>query len=136
MKCRLAILAAALAALFTISVPSVSAQNARVNIPFDFVANHLVLPAGCYTIELQSQNYLHLVDCSTGKVVGLMARTTNAYEQVGTGTLLFRNTIRGYRLTQIRFANINMESNLASQPKWDEVIAKNGPSKTIEIAMR
>jgi hypothetical protein len=136
MKPRFAILAAALAAVSNMFFPSASAQTARVNIPFDFVANHQVLPAGCYTVELQSHTYLHLVDCSTGKVVGLMARTTNAYEEVGTGKLLFRDTTRGYRLTQIRFANINMQSVLAVQPKFEDVVAKNAASKLIEIAMK
>jgi hypothetical protein len=136
MKGRFAILAAALAPLSTIFFPSASAQNARVNIPFDFVANQQVLPAGCYTVELQSHTYLHLVDCATGKIVGLMVRTTNAYEEVGTGKLLFRDTIRGYRLSQIRFAYINMQSDLAVQPKLEEVVAKNPAGKTIEIAMK
>jgi hypothetical protein len=136
MKGRFAILAAALAALSTISLPSATAQNARVNIPFDFVANHQALPAGCYTVELQAHNYLHLVDCSTGKVVGLMVRTTNAYEEVAAGKLVFRDTIRGYRLTQIRFANINMQSDLTVQPKFEDVIAKNAATKSVEIAMK
>lgn len=136
MKSRFAILAAALAALSTLYFPSASAQNARVDIPFNFVANHQVLPAGCYKVELQSNTYLHLVDCATGKVVGLMARTTNAYEEVATGKLLFRDTIRGYQLTQIRFANINMQSDLAVQPKFEDVVAKNAASKPIEIAMK
>lgn len=136
MKGRFAILAAALAALSTMPFPLASAQNARVNIPFDFVANQQVLPAGCYTVELQSHTYLHLVDCATGKVAGLMVRTTNAYEEVGTGKLLFRETIRGYRLSQIRFAYINMQSDLAVQPKFEEVVANNATGKTIEIAMK
>ncbi len=136
MKGRFAILAAALAALAAMSFPAASAQNARVYIPFNFVANHQVLPQGCYIVELQSHTYLHLVDCSTGKVVGLMARTTNAYEEVGIGKLLFRDTTRGYQLTQIRFANINMQSDLAVQPKFQDVVAKNGRSDTIEIAMK
>ena len=135
MKARLAILAAALAALSTMSLPLASAQNARVNIPFDFVANQQVLPAGCYTVELQSHTYLHLVDCATGKVVGLMARTTNAYKEVGKGKLVFRATVRGYRLTQIHFSNINMQSDLMVQPKFEEVVANSGASKTVEIAM-
>ncbi len=136
MKGRFAILAAALAALSTLSSPSASAQNARVYVPFEFVANHQTLPAGCYTVELQPNNFVYLVDCSTGKVVGLMARTTNAYEEVGTGKLLFRDTTRGYRLTQIRFANINMQSDLAVQPKFEDVVAKNAAGKPIEIAMK
>jgi hypothetical protein len=137
MKSRLAILTAALAALtVAIFTPSASAQNARVNVPFDFVANHQVLPAGCYTVELQPNDFVYLVDCATGKVVGLMARTTNAYREVGQGALLFSDTIRGNRLTQIRFAHINMESNLAVQPKFEDVVAKSDASNTIEIAMR
>lgn len=137
MKGRFAILAAALAALSTIFFPSASAQNARAYIPFSFVANHQVLPAGCYTIELQYNSNLALVDCSTGKLVWLMAHTTNAYSEVGRSALLFRDTIRGYRLTQIRFANINMQSDLAVQPNFrEEVVAKNLASKTIEIAMK
>jgi hypothetical protein len=136
MKSHSAILTATLAALSALFFPSASAQNARVNIPFDFVANHQALPAGCYTVQLQSHTYLHLVDCATGKVVGLMARTTNAYQQVATGKLLFRDTTHGYRLMQIRFPYINMQSDLAVQPKFEEVGAKNSASKTVDIAMK
>lgn len=136
MKPHPVILAAALAALGSMSSLSGSAQNARVNIPFDFIANHLVLPAGCYKVELQSPVYVHLVDCSKGTVVGLMARTINAYEEVGTSALHFRSTTRGYRLTHIRFANINMRSDLAVQPKFEDVVANNTGKKAIEIAMK
>lgn len=138
MKHHFAILTATVAALFagTLFVPSATAQNARVDIPFDFVANQQVLPAGCYTVELQSDTYLMLVNCQTGKVVGLMARTTNAYRHIGQGALLFRDTIRGYRLTRIRFANINLESSLAVQPKFEDVVAKNSANKNVEIAMK
>lgn len=135
MKARIAILATALAAISAVP-QSASAQDARVNIPFDFVANHQVLPAGCYTVALQSGSYLHLVNCPTGKVVGLMARTTNAYEAVGKSKLLFRDTTRGYRLIQIRFANINMESVLAVEPKLEDVVAGNATNNVIEIATK
>ena len=136
MKNHSAIATAALAALSMTLIPSATSQNARVNVPFDFVANHQALPAGCYTVELQPNNYVYLINCATGKVVGLMARTTNAYEDVSQGKLLFRETIRGYRLAQIRFAHINMESNLAVQPKFEEVVAKNPASNTVDIAMK
>ncbi len=116
--------------------PSAFAQNARVEIPFAFWANQHGLPAGCYVLELQGNNQLHLVDCATGNVVGLMVRTTNAYEEVGRGSLTFRMTARGYRLSHVRFAHINMESVLAVQPKPDQELAKNGSRNSIEIAMK
>ena len=138
MKRRVAILIAAFAAVFsaTILIPSASAQRARAQVPFAFVANSQVLPAGCYKVEL-SDNHLTLAECDTGKAVGLlMARAHDAYRVIDTGKLVFRVTDRGYRLTQISFPYINMESDLAVQVKRGDFIAKNKTDRTVEIAMK
>ena len=139
MKSRFVILWAALAALLTatILIPSVSAQRARVQVPFAFAANQQVLPAGCYKVELSADTHLTLVECDTGKAVGLlMARTHDAYREIDKGKLIFRVTDRGYRLTQINFPYINMQSDLAVQPKLEDFIVKNKVDKTVEIAMK
>lgn len=114
-----------------------AAQNAaRVDIPFAFSANHQGMEPGCYTVQLQSHTYLTLVDCDTGKVVGLMVRTTNAYKEIDRGSLVFHVSERGYRLSQVRFAFTNMQSDLAVQPKPSRELAKDKGNRTVEIAMK
>jgi len=114
-----------------------SAQNpARVDIPFAFTANHQVLQPGCYKVNLQSNAILTLVGCETGKTVGIMVHTANGYPPIHQGSLVFNVTPRGYRLTHVRFAFINLQSDLSVQPKPEEESASEAASKTIEIAMR
>src|SRR5512146_151684 len=109
MKRRLALVSAIFAALFTATLlnPSATAQNARVNIPFEFSANRQTLPAGCYKVALQSESVLALVSCKTGRVAVMMVRTTNANQTVARGSLEFYNSGHKYWLTAVRFAYIN-----------------------------
>lgn len=107
---------------------------ARVNIPFDFSANHQALAAGCYTVELQSRSYIHLIDCKTGNVVGLMVSSANVRESDAMSSLFFQKTDAGMSLVQVRFALANVESELAVQP--NPSLASNSKSPKVEIAMR
>lgn len=139
MKRQLTILPAALIAfLLMILVPGVSAQDvARADIPFAFAANHHVLPAGCYQVELQLNAVVMLTNCATGKTVGVMVHTANGYPRIGYGSLVFRATPRGYRLIHVRFARTNIQSDLSVQQlRSERQLAWNAASKSIEVAMR
>lgn len=133
---RLATLVTALLAVGITTIlfsPEASAQIAavRLTIPFDFSANHQVLPAGCYTIELLSHSYVLLVDCTTGKVAGMLVSTTTNGKAGVESSAVFQKVGKSMRLTQIRFPNL--QTRLAVQPKPEREIA--GIGRKIEIAM-
>ena len=139
MKRRFVLLGAALTTVLAMMLllPQGSAQNAaRATVPFAFTANHQTLPAGCYKVTLQSEGYLLLTSCDTGRMVGLMVRTTNAYRNVDHGSLVFTSTGHRFWLTDVHFAYTNMESWLATQPKSEFGLAKNPTAETVEVAMK
>lgn len=138
MKRRLALVTTVTAALFTAALltPSATAQNARANVPFEFSANHQTLPAGCYKVTLQSESALALVSCKTGKVAVMMVRTAEANQTVTRGSLEFYNSGHKYWLTAVRFAYVNMESELAAQPKPELTLAKKADQRMVEVAMK
>lgn len=136
MKHSIAFLAAFFAVGFTTALfsPEASAQiaAARVTIPFDFAANHQVLPAGCYTVELQSHSYVVLVDCTTGKVAGMLVSTTTNGKAGVESSAVFQKVGKQMRLTQFHLANL--QTQLAVQPKPEREIAGTGAK--VEIAMK
>jgi hypothetical protein len=120
-------------------VPAASAQNldaARANVPFAFVANHQQLPAGCYQVKLLSNAILSLVNCETGRMVGVMVHTTNGYPTIRQGSLVFGVTGREPRLIQVRFPATNIESDMSVQPKPEHELAWRTANKTTEIALK
>jgi hypothetical protein len=139
MKRRFAILfTLAVALVVMLFGPSAFGQIiARADIPFSFTANQQVLPAGCYKVMIQSQTQLALVSCDTGRFVALQARTTNAYQEIHHSRLLFHSAGHTLRLFNAQFAYINMQTDLAVQPKLEPLgkAAVTTPA-TIEIAMR
>jgi hypothetical protein len=124
MKRLLAFLTAfvAVGSTTVVSTPEASARiaAARVSIPFDFSANHQVLPAGCYRVELQSHSYVILVDCTTGKVAGMLVSTTTN-RKTGNSSAVFQKVGKSMRLTQLNFASL--QTQLAVQPKPEREIA-------------
>jgi len=137
MKTRIILFTAAFAVLLgTILIaPAASAETAsRVTIPFAFSANDQAFPAGRYEVILQSENFLLLVNCETGKMANLMVRTSDADQSIANGSLLFQSVRHGLQLTQVRFAYANLESELAKQPKLEREPGRN--SGSTEIAMK
>lgn len=124
----------------TITIPTASAQNldrARAEIPFEFVANHQALPAGCYWVALQSDAILTLTSCSSGRKVGVMVHTANGYPPVGNGSMIFQTTPLGRRLLHVRFAVTNIQSDLSVQrSKQEREWAWNKAEDTVTIAMK
>jgi hypothetical protein len=120
-------------------VPAASAQDSNagsVNIPFSFVANHQVLPGGCYQVKLLSNAILTLANCQTGRTVGLMVHTASGYPAVRHGSMVFRVSGSAYRLIQVRFPATNIQSDLSVQSKPERELAWDAANKTTEIAMK
>jgi hypothetical protein len=141
MKRRFTLLPAAFLAAMSMMLifPGASAQNldaARANIPFAFVANHVVLPAGCYKVELLSNTILGLINCETGKTVGVMVHAAMGYPTIRRGSMVFQVTGTRYRLIHVGFPATNIQSDLLVQPKPEKELAWDAPSKTTEIALK
>ena len=144
MKRSVKLLAAIFATLLTVMLiaPVAIAQEAlRVTIPFAFTANHQVLPAGSYVVKHQDGTwgpYLLLVNRSKGTVAAmLMAYTTASHRTLAYSSLVFYNSGHKYWLSEIRFAESNMTSQLSAQPKPEPTLAKvTEHPTTIEIATR
>jgi hypothetical protein len=139
MKRRFALLSVLITILgMILIVPAASSQDANagtVNVPFSFVANHQVLPAGCYHAKLLSNAILTLANCQTGRTVGVMVHTTNGYPTIRHGSMVFRVATHENRLVQVRFPGINIESDLSVQSKPERELASGTANKTTEIAM-
>lgn len=122
------------------SATAASAQKSvRVHIPFAFTANHQFVPAGYYHVQLLSDNLLAFVNADTGRYqTTLMVRTTDPLRPLTSSSLVFHVSGSRYVLTDVRFAGINMESELAVQPKPERELTKNSqPSASIvEVAMK
>lgn len=140
MKNRFILFTAALGVLLSsiLLAPAASAQTAssRAAIPFAFSANNHALPSGSYTVVLRSDGFLTLGSLETGKMATLMVRTAKAPLSIAKGSLLFEKVGTKYRLTQVRFANADLESELGMQPKPEREIGRKENSAKAEIASR
>ena len=128
----------ALAVLFGIAVTAASAQTAsRASVPFAFSANGQLLPPGNYQIALNSGSFLSITNRDTGKVVELVARTEDARQKITQGSLVFHVMGGRYRLTSVRFAHANVETELAVQrSKAERELEANAQNTKIEIGSR
>ena len=128
-------LVAALMAIFLSA--TASAQNAaRATIPFDFSANHRVLPAGRYEIKLESRSFLGLRNCETGDQVMMLVLTMEPNERVDHSSLLFYRVGHRYQLADVRFRYTNAQAHLTAQPKVERELAENRDKATFDIAMK
>ena len=128
-------LVAALMAIF--SSASATAQNAaRATIPFDFSANHRVLPAGRYEVKLESHSFLVLRNCETGQLAMMLVLTTGSNERIDHSSLKFYRTGHKYQLTDVNFRYTNAQVHLTAQPKVERELAKNSSSETFDVAMK
>ena len=132
-----------IATLFSMGAEAASAQtSAPVYVPFAFVANHQVLPAGTYKVELLSDRFLAFVNNENGKTERIiMVRPEPGSRIEPVGRLVFLSFIgRGnddrYILKEVRMAGSSMHSALAVQPKPEPLSAKNTGAPTFEIAMK
>lgn len=116
-----------------------SAQNsAHVNVPFAFVANHQVVPAGYYEV-ISSDSTLTLINAKSGKAeVMLLVRHEDGAGIETRGRMRFNVSGSRHFLTEVDFAGSSTHSRLLAQPKQERQVASNMDSTgaTIELAMK
>lgn len=131
------LLLAVVAGLMCSSTAASAQTGARVTIPFAFVVNDHYVPAGAYTVYLMSDNILTLIDVHTGTCLGMFqVHTADADHQLTRSSLVFHVSGTRHILSEVRFANTNMQSELTAQPKTDQELASNSGSRSVEIGMR
>ena len=114
-----------------------SAQTAeRATIPFAFTANHLQIPAGNYEVRILSNGLLSLRNVETGKAEFLMIRRDEDRSVDTRSRLVFQRDETASHLTQVWIAGTSYHSELAFQPKPGQLMAKNSPVATFEIALK
>jgi hypothetical protein len=126
-----------------LAASAASAQiSAPVYVPFNFIANHQLLPAGTYKVELLSDRFVAFINNETGKterIVMVRPETGSRIESVGGLVFLSyvgRSPDDRYVLKEVRMTGSSMHSELAIQPKPEPLSAKNASVSTFEIAMR
>ena len=109
------------------------------SIPFEFTANHQLVPAGSYKVDLLSDRFLALIDGKTGTTrTVLVVRPEEGPNASARTGFVFHSAGGRYFLKEVKIAGSSMRSELAIQPKPEPVIAKGGAlkSSTIEIAIK
>ena len=130
-----------LAAGLLCAAPNASAQTSpsshqSVTIPFAFTANHLQIPAGNYEVRILSNGLLSLRNVETGKAEFLMIRRDEDRSVDTRSRLVFQRDETASHLTQVWIAGTSYHSELAFQPKAGQLMAKNSPAATFEIALK
>jgi hypothetical protein len=140
MKRRFSILL--IAAVVSLGAVAATPQtSAPVYVPFAFVANHQLLPAGTYKVEPLSDRFLAFINNKTGKTERIvMVRPEEGTRIEPRGGLVFLSYLgRGaddrYILKEVHMTGSSMHSELAIQPKPEHLSAKNPSVSTFEIAM-
>ena len=129
------ILIAALALLPLAAVNASAQSKARVNVPFAFMANHQVVPAGYYQV-LSSDSTLTLINAASGKVQAILLVRHEAGDAIETqGRMRFKVSGSHHVLTEVQFAGSSVHSELLAQPKPEHTVARNA-SPAIQVAMK
>ena len=142
MKLRIAAFPLLIASALSLICPAtnVSAQaTGTIYIPFAFTANHQLVPAGSYKVDLLSDRYLALIDSKTGTTrTVLLVRPEEGPNISARSGFVFHGSGERYFLKEVKIAGSSMRSELAVQPKPEPVMAKGGAleSSTIEIAIK
>jgi hypothetical protein len=125
-------------ALLPLAAVNASAQNsAHVNVPFSFVANHHVVPAGYYQV-ISSDTTLTLIDANSGKARAMLLVRHEYGDAIETqGRLSFQMSGGRHILTEVQFAGSSTHSRLLAQPKQERVAASYSErtGATVELAM-
>jgi hypothetical protein len=127
-----------LVALLGLGAVAASAQiSAPVYVPFAFTANHHLLPAGTYKVELLSDHFVAMIDSQTGKSKGIVLVRPEAGTRIEpVGGLVFASYGSTYVLKEVRMTGSSTHSELAVQPKPEPLSAKSSTKSTFTVAMR
>jgi hypothetical protein len=122
------------------TIKSASAQNnIPVAIPFAFVANHQLMPAGEYNVRLLTPRLMSLADGRTGATKALLLIRPDSDGKVETrGRLIFLHSETGHYLKQVRIAGSRFHSELVVHPSLEGEFAAqpSAAESTVEIAVK
>ena len=122
--------------LFT-ATNAVAQSKASVVIPFAFTANHQVIPAAYYKVELLSDRFLCFTNIKTGKHQTVLLVNPEPEAYIDTRSALqFRVSGDRYYLTEVRFAGSSMHSTPVIPASLERELAKLPSTRPIEIAMK
>jgi hypothetical protein len=122
-------------ALLPFAVTASAQTKARVNVPFAFVANHQLVPAGYYEV-LSSDSTLTLINANTRKAQVVLVVRHEAGDAIETqGRLRFQVSGTHLVLIEVQFAGSSIHSELLARPKQERIVARN-TAPAIQVAMK
>lgn len=133
------LLIAVVLALLSTATRAAAQTSAPVRIPFAFTANHQLVPAGYYKVELLSDRFLALIDAKTGRTQSIVMVRPETGPAIEThGRLVFMTTGDRYYLREVKMAGTSVHSELIMQYRFEKDIAKNQlpAASTVEVAMK
>jgi len=113
-----------------------SSSSETVTIPFAFTANHQQFPAGTYQVRRLPDGVMSLYNLQTARIQLLLVRREDGRVVETRGRLVFYHDETGNSLMQVWEAGTTIHSDLMVQPKLHQLVAKNNPESTFEVAMK
>jgi hypothetical protein len=135
---RYLLIAIAVGLLFT-ATHSAAQAGATFRIPFAFTANHQLVPAGYYKVELLSDRFLAFINEGTGRTeTVLMVRPESGPAIETRSRLVFQSSVNRHYLREVKIAGTNIRSELMTQYRFEKDIAKNQlpAASTVELATK
>lgn len=143
MKSRIAVLTAFVFLAILAGANAFAQNSARFSIPFDFTANHQIVPAGEYsaaliTDQLSAGQFLSLVNTQTGKKTLVMVRRDTVAKIRTHGYMVFYADESGRYLQEVRMPGSDALGELAvpRTPATNLAQYQAPAASTIEIASR
>jgi hypothetical protein len=126
--------------LLSTATHAAAQTSAPVRIPFAFSANHQLVPAGYYKVELLSERFLAFIDAKTGRTQSIVMVRPESGPAIETRSRLVFMSSGGnrYYLREVKLAGTSVHSELIMQYRFERDIAKNQlpAASTVEIAMK
>lgn len=133
------LLGVALATGLLYTAASASAQRMSITVPFSFTANHQLMPAGLYEVEMLSNRFMALRNTVTEETQVFMVHPGEGQNpEEAPGRLIFVRTGQEFHLNQVRIAGKIMYSDLVVQHKADQEMAMGltPTGSTVEVAFK
>ncbi|MDR3752043.1 MAG: hypothetical protein P4K94_11210 [Terracidiphilus sp.] len=125
--------------LLATATQAAAQTSAHVRVPFAFTANHQLVPAGYYKVELLSDRFVAFIDVKTGMTQSILMVRPESEPAIETRSrLVFMTTGNRYYLREVKVAGTSVHSELTMQYRFAEDVAKIQlpAASTIEIAMK
>ena len=108
----------ALVSFITIGIASAQERAVKANVPFDFTVANKLVPAGTYTISVESYGVIKVQN--SDRHVAILTTTTHDANESKTAKLVFTKYGDQYFLHEIlcSSADMNMTVPASKQEKW------------------